>query len=192
MSSTLDNILRQKLMEIQSQLPSFVKLVKDDASTSFDEILTDEMSDAGNGTSASSEIGEVLGSYTGDYNDIINNVAKKYNISTAVIKSVIKAESSFNPDVVSSAGAMGLMQLMPDTAKALGVDNPYDPVQNIEGGAKYLKEMLNKFGGNLELALAAYNAGPGNVIKYGGIPPFDETQNYVQKIMGYIKNKTFD
>lgn len=192
MSSNLDYILRQRLMEIQSQLPSFVKLVKDDAATSFDEILTDEISDTDSGISSSSEIGEVPGNYSGDYNDIISNVAKKYNISTAVIKSVIKAESSFNPGVVSSAGAMGLMQLMPDTAKALGVSNAFDPVQNIEGGVKYLKEMLNKFGGNLELALAAYNAGPGNVIKYGGIPPFDETQNYVQKIMGYIKNKTFD
>ena len=192
MSSTLDNILRQKLIEIQSQLPSFVKLVKDD-SASFNEVLAEEIEGSTGSSSTSPDaIGAVKVNYSGDYNDIINYVAKKYNISTALIKSVIKAESGFDPTAVSSAGAMGLMQLMPGTASGQGVENAFDPVQNIEGGAKYLRSMLDKFGGNLELALAAYNAGPGNVIKYGGIPPFDETQNYVKKIMGYIKNKTFE
>jgi soluble lytic murein transglycosylase-like protein len=192
MSSTLDYILRQKLMEIQSQLPSFVKLVKEDASSNFNEILTDQINGSNANGLSPSAIGESTDSYNGDYNGIIEDTARKYNISPAVIKSVIKAESSFNPRAVSSAGAMGLMQLMPGTASALGVNDAFDPLQNIEGGVKYLKDMLNKFGGNLELALAAYNAGPGSVIKYGGIPPFDETQNYVKKIMGYIKNKTFE
>jgi soluble lytic murein transglycosylase-like protein len=190
MSNVLNNILKQKLMEIQSQLPTYVKLVKDD-SVDFSDVLTAEISQSDSaGIGSPDSIGSVAEkiSYKGDFNKIIDYAAKKYNISSSIIKAVIKAESDFNPSVVSTAGAMGLMQLMPGTARSLGVNDAFDPVENIEGGVKYLKEMLEKFGGNLELALAAYNAGPGNVVKYGGIPPFDETQNYVKKIMGYIKN----
>ncbi|MGB7604769.1 MAG: lytic transglycosylase domain-containing protein [Lutisporaceae bacterium] len=183
MSSTLNNILQQKLAEIQGQLPPFVKLVKS-SEGSFDEILSNETNYVGNS--------EDSDSYNRDYNSIIESTAKKYNISSAIIKAVIKAESNFNPNVVSSAGAMGLMQLMPDTASGLGVKDVFDPSENIEGGVSFLKDMLNKFGGNLELALAAYNAGPGNVIKYGGIPPFQETEAYVKKIMSYLKNRTFE
>lgn len=190
MSNVLNNILRQKMMEIQSQLPAYVKLVKDDG-LSFDDVLTTEVDQTNNSNIASPDaIGSV--NYKGDFNEIIDSASKKYNINSSIIKAVIKAESNFNPSVVSSAGAMGLMQLMPDTAKSLGVGDTFDPVENIEGGVKYLKEMLDKFGGKLELALAAYNAGPGNVIKYGGIPPFQETQGYVTKIMGYIKNRTYE
>lgn len=190
MSNVLNGILRQKMMEIQSQLPAFVKLVKDDP-VSFNDVLTSEVNQTNNSTVASPDaIGSVT--YKGDFNEIINNASKKYSINSSIVKAVIKAESNFNPGVVSSAGAMGLMQLMPDTARSLGVSDAFDPTDNVEGGVKYLKEMLDKFGGNLELALAAYNAGPGNVVKYGGIPPFEETQNYVAKIMGYIKNRTFE
>ncbi|MFS0574486.1 lytic transglycosylase domain-containing protein [Sporosarcina sp. 179-K 3D1 HS] len=121
----------------------------------------------------------------GLYADIIKQAAEKYNIPEKLIASVIRQESNFNNEVVSRSGAQGLMQLMPGTARFLGVTNSFDPVQNIMGGSKYLRQMLDKFGGNVELALAAYNAGPGNVKKHGGIPPFKETQQYVRKVLGY-------
>lgn len=119
---------------------------------------------------------------------IFEKASKTYGVPERVLKAVAKAESDFNLTAVSKAGAMGIMQLMPATAKELGVTDPFDAEQNIMGGAKYLASNLKEFGGDLKLALAAYNAGPPAVKKYNGIPPYKETQNYVKKIMADLND----
>jgi soluble lytic murein transglycosylase-like protein len=118
-----------------------------------------------------------------DYDAIIQKAQSKYGIEFSLIKAVIQAESGFNPRAVSKKGAKGLMQIMPENYKALSVSDPFDPSQNIMGGTRYLKQLLNRYDEKLPLALAAYNAGPEAVDKYGQIPPYKETRTYVQKVM---------
>jgi len=120
------------------------------------------------------------------YHEIIRANARAYRLEEALVKAVIKAESNYNPHSRSSKGAQGLMQLIPATAQLMKVDDPFDPAENIRGGSNYLRLMLDQFSGNLDLALAAYNAGPNAVQRYGGIPPYTETRQYVQRVRRYL------
>ena len=120
--------------------------------------------------------------------EYFKEASETYGVDINLLKAIARQESNFNPSATSSAGAMGVMQLMPSTAKGLGVTNAYDAQENIMGGAKLMAQNLKKYNGDVSLALAAYNAGSGNVDKYGGIPPFKETQNYVKKVLGYYQN----
>ncbi len=119
----------------------------------------------------------------------IQKVSKEYKVDSKLIEAIIQVESGFDPKAISRAGAMGLMQLMPETAKDMGVRYPYDPLQNITGGTKYFRKMLKTFRGNTKLALAAYNAGPTAVKAYRGVPPYTETRNYVKKVLAAYNKK---
>lgn len=126
-----------------------------------------------------------LGGAPTPYDGLIAAAAARHGLDPALLKGLIRAESNFNPTATSPAGAVGLAQLMPGTAAALGVADPTDPAQSIDGGARYLRQQLDAFGGDVTLALAAYNAGPGAVRRYGGVPPYAETQAYVQRVQAY-------
>lgn len=142
-------------------------------SSSFSEVLKGTVGQSRNANQSKS------------LDEIFSEASSKYNVPVKLLKAVAKAESGFQSDAVSCCGAQGIMQLMPSTASSLGVKNSFDPEQNIMGGAKYLSELLSSFGGDTKLAIAAYNAGSGSVRKYGGVPPYAETQNYVKKVLGY-------
>lgn len=124
----------------------------------------------------------------GTLEGIFQEAAETYQVDVNLLKAIAKQESNFQPDATSHSGAQGIMQLMPATAEGLGVENAYDPYENIMGGAKLIRKLLNQYQGDITLALAAYNAGSGNVAKYGGVPPFEETQNYVVKVQQYYQN----
>lgn len=169
-----------------SGVESFDKVLQASAKTKFGDLLTKPS------TRVNAEIyTNTVSSLTAkeDYDnkskikDLISRVSQKHGVDEKLVNALVNQESGFNPNAKSRVGAMGLMQLMPSTAKGLGVTNPMDPEQNVEGGVKYLKSMLNRYNGNVILALAAYNAGPGAVDKYDGVPPYKETQNYVKSIL---------
>ncbi len=129
-----------------------------------------------------------LGANFDKYDPVIRETSKRYDLDYALVKAVIKAESNFDPLAISRAGAKGLMQLMPGTAKALGVNDSFHPADNIEGGVRHLRYLLDLFDGNLQLALAAYNAGEETVFRYSGLPPYQETRTYVQRVLRYFQN----
>jgi soluble lytic murein transglycosylase-like protein len=159
------------------------------AATSFQQQLT-QASAAGPGLGAAlspAATTAVAGTSGGDgpYKAEIDGAAAKYGLDPALLRGLIRQESNFDPNAGSPAGAQGLTQLMPATAAALGCTNVHDPAQNIDAGARYLRQQLDAFGGDVSKALAAYNAGPGAVQRYGGVPPYAETQNYVRQVQAY-------
>jgi len=141
------------------------------------------------GTTLSTAAGRVDHPLKKTYDPIVSASAYRHSIPVDLVHSIIRAESNYNPNAVSPKGAMGLMQLMPETAQAYGVSNPFDPSQNVEGGVKYLKDLIKLFGRTTSKVLAAYNAGQEAIKKYGGVPPYRETRNYIQRVMsgGYQK-----
>jgi hypothetical protein len=153
----------------------------DTTAASTDAVTTETAS-----TSSGSNTGTLKCSST--LQKYFEEAAEKYNVDVNLLKAIAKAESNFDASATSSAGAMGIMQLMPSTAKSLGISDAYDACDNIMGGAKIISQYLKKYNGDTSLALAAYNAGGGNVDKYGGIPPFSETKSYVKKVLNYYKN----
>ncbi len=174
MNLTSLDITLQRIHTIENQFQSLISYGTQQPSEDFQKILDTKIENKKNPTIASKT----------EINNLIDKYADKNGLDADFVKAVVNQESGFNPNATSRCGAMGLMQLMPGTAEGLGVKNAYDPEQNIEGGTKYLKGLMDRFNNNKSLALAAYNAGPNAVKKYGGIPPYQETQNYVKNVLG--------
>lgn len=185
--NSLDHELVQRVTEQASARARAAEAAAEAAE--FSSVLAENTQAVSSGSTGEASASSTGTSYSEeDLDAIFQEAANTYGVSAVILKSIAKAESGFNPSAVSSAGAVGIMQLMPQTAASLGVTNSYDARENIMGGAKYISQLLSKYEGNISLALAAYNAGSGNVEKYGGIPPFTETQNYVQKVLSYMED----
>lgn len=180
----LDQAYVDSLYEAQAKQAAEAAAATDTNTTDFATVLADTVDSTSSSTpvTAASSI-----EYTNEtLESIFQKASETYGVSVNLLKAIAKAESGFNQYATSKSGAMGIMQLMPSTAAGLGVSDAYDAEQNIMGGANLISQLLTKYNGDVSLALAAYNAGSGNVDKYGGIPPFTETQNYVSKIIGYL------
>jgi soluble lytic murein transglycosylase-like protein len=175
----------QQLQQTSKNAPQpFDKILQAQAKMNFGSLLLNPESLKVNAKIAAPE--DVQAAETSSKHQILNmisQISKKHGVDEKLVNAVVKQESGFNPQATSKAGAMGLMQLMPATAKGLGITDAYNPIQNVDGGVRYLKSMLEKYNGNVVLALAAYNAGPGAVDKYNSVPPYAETQNYVKNIL---------
>ena len=173
-------------IQVNANTASFDKVLQASAKTKFGDLLTNPVTKVNaqlyTNTVSSTAIKQDYSSKS-KIKSLISKVSQKHGVDEKLVNALVNQESGFNPNAKSKVGAMGLMQLMPATAKGLGVTNPMDPEQNVEGGVKYLKSMLDKYNGNVILALAAYNAGPSAVDKYDGVPPYKETQNYVKSIL---------
>ena len=173
MNLTSLDITLQRIRTIENQFQSIMSYGEQKPAEDFQKILDSSIENKKNPTPASKA----------EINELVDKYSTQAGLDVDFVKAVINQESGFNPNATSKCGAMGLMQLMPGTAQGLGVTNAYDPEQNIQGGTKYLKGLMDRFDNNKSLALAAYNAGPNAVKKYGGIPPYQETQNYVKSVL---------
>jgi soluble lytic murein transglycosylase-like protein len=179
-SQSLSTLIAQLSRQLRAMERTFLGALRDLAASA--------RSVASNGNAQPAQPNaQTQASHANPYDGLIRRTAARNDLDPALLTAVIKQESGFDSSAHSSAGAMGLMQLMPDTAKSLGVKDAYDPVQNLEGGARMLRGLIDRYGGRLDLALAAYNAGSGAVDKYHGVPPFAETRSYVQAILGDYK-----
>lgn len=179
----LDQAYVDSLYEAQAKQAAEAAAATSTDTTDFATVLADTVDN----TSSTPVTATSSVEYTNDtLESIFQKASETYGVSVNLLKALAKAESGFNQYATSKSGAMGIMQLMPSTAAGLGVSDAYDAEQNIMGGANLISQLLTKYNGDVSLALAAYNAGSGNVDKYGGIPPFAETQNYVSKILGYL------
>ena len=155
-----------------------------------DAQATNNSASVTNATGSATAVTSTTASVPTDLMSIFQEAAQTYGVDVNLLTAIARQESNFTASATSSSGAMGIMQLMPATAQGLGVNDAYNPYENIMGGAKYISQLLSRYNGDVSLALAAYNAGSGNVAKYGGIPPFAETQNYVSKVLGYYQDST--